>query len=135
MSAAEASDAGQKSMEHMQGLLLACSAKEDVFRKEIAETYDDPKAPLTPLDRGDPAVLASFSKEKCDALLRVSRVMERGSVRRYITTGGTHTHLTRHSQTIRALAIIRGHLESIGRSEASTTNSVPNAKRNSRPTT
>ena len=68
ISAAEASDAGQKSMEHMQGLLLACSAKEDVFRKEIAETYDDPKAPLTPLDRGDPAVLASFSKEKCDAL-------------------------------------------------------------------
>jgi imidazolonepropionase-like amidohydrolase len=66
--AAEASDAGQKSMEHMQGLLLACSAKEDAFRKEIAETYDEPKAALTPLDRGDPAVLASFSKEKCDAL-------------------------------------------------------------------
>ena len=68
ISAAEASDAGQKSMEHMQGLLLACSANEDGFRKTIAETYDDPKAPLTPLDRGDPAVLASFSKEKCDAL-------------------------------------------------------------------
>lgn len=68
ISAAEASDAGQKSMEHMQGLLLACSAKENAFRTEIAETYDDPKAALTPLSRGDPAVLASFSKAKCDAL-------------------------------------------------------------------
>jgi hypothetical protein len=68
ISAAEVSDAGQKSIEHMQGLLLACSANEDAFRKEIAANYDDPKASLTPLDRGDPAVLASFSKEKCDAL-------------------------------------------------------------------
>ena len=68
ISAAEASDAGQKSIEHMQNLLLACSTNEAAFRKTIAETYDDPKAALTPLDRGDPAVLASFSKEKCDAL-------------------------------------------------------------------
>jgi len=52
----------------VKGLLLGCSTNEDAFRKEINETYDDPKAPLTPLDRGDPAVLASFSKEKCDAL-------------------------------------------------------------------
>jgi len=68
VSAAEASDAGQKSIEHMQGIQLSCSANEETFRKEITETYDDPKAPLTPLDRGDPAVLASFSREKCAAL-------------------------------------------------------------------
>jgi hypothetical protein len=68
ISAAEASDAGQKSVEHMKGILLSCSTNEDAFRKEIAKTYDDPKAPLTPLDSGDPAVLASFSKEKCALL-------------------------------------------------------------------
>jgi hypothetical protein len=68
ISAAEASDAGQKSVEHMIGILLSCSTNEDAFRREIAETYDDPNAPLTPLVRGDPAVLASFSKEKCALL-------------------------------------------------------------------
>jgi imidazolonepropionase-like amidohydrolase len=68
ISAAEASDAGQKSIEHMKGILLSCSAQEDAFMKEIAETYDVPNAPLTPLDRGDPAVLESFSEEKCAAL-------------------------------------------------------------------
>ena len=68
ISAAEASDAGQKSIEHMKGILLSCSTNEEVFRKEIDENYDDPKARLAPLDRGDPAVLATFSKEKCDAL-------------------------------------------------------------------
>ena len=70
ISASEASDAGQKSMEHMQGLLLSCSTNEEAFRKEIAATYNDPKAPLTPLDRGDPSVLALFSQEKCEALFR-----------------------------------------------------------------
>ena len=68
LSTQEVSDAGQKSIEHMTGIMLSCSANEATFRKEISETYDDPKAPLTPLDRGDPAVLASFSKEKCRLL-------------------------------------------------------------------
>ncbi len=68
ITAAEASDAGQKSVEHMIGILLSCSTNEDAFRREVAETYDDPNAPVTPLVRGDPAVLASFSKEKCALL-------------------------------------------------------------------
>ena len=71
VSAAEASNAGQKSIEHMKGILLSCSTNEEAFRKEIDETYDDPNAPLTPLDRGDPAVLASFGREKCDALFKL----------------------------------------------------------------
>jgi putative CocE/NonD family hydrolase len=37
VSAAEASDAGQKSMEHLYGLSLACSSKEDEIRKTIVE--------------------------------------------------------------------------------------------------
>src|SRR2546425_5487742 len=52
----------------MIGILLSCSTNEDAFRREIAETYDDPNAPVTPLVRGDPGVLASFSKEKCALL-------------------------------------------------------------------
>src|SRR5215212_6277368 len=34
VSAAEASDAGQKSIEHLSGVLVACSAKEEVLRRE-----------------------------------------------------------------------------------------------------
>lgn len=50
---AEASDAGQKSIEHMNGILLACSAHEEEIKKrgnvnqstaEIIDTYDDGKA-------------------------------------------------------------------------------------------
>ncbi len=35
ITAAEASDAGQKSIEHLTGILLACSAREDEIRKEV----------------------------------------------------------------------------------------------------
>src|SRR5262249_50080459 len=33
---AEASDAGQKSIEHLTGILMACSSREDELRKELA---------------------------------------------------------------------------------------------------
>ena len=36
VSAAEASDAGQKSIEHLTGVLLACSSREDEFRAQLA---------------------------------------------------------------------------------------------------
>jgi imidazolonepropionase-like amidohydrolase len=38
VSAAEASDAGQKSMEHLYGVWVACSAKEKELRKEAVDT-------------------------------------------------------------------------------------------------
>jgi hypothetical protein len=50
---AEASDAGQKSIEHMNGILLACSTREDEIKQrgnvnqsigEIVDTYSDQKA-------------------------------------------------------------------------------------------
>jgi len=60
VSAAEASDAGQKSIEHLTGILLACSSREAEFRrigtvklyetnlvnylKSLMETYDEKKA-------------------------------------------------------------------------------------------
>jgi hypothetical protein len=40
VTAAEASDAGQKSIEHLTGVLTACSSKQDELRKERAEVRD-----------------------------------------------------------------------------------------------
>ena len=37
ITAAEASDVGQKSIEHLDGILLNCSSQEEALRKEIAE--------------------------------------------------------------------------------------------------
>lgn len=68
LSSAQASDAGQKSLEHMYNLPLDCSTREDEFRKEIAAKYDDPKADLPELDSGNAEVIASFSAPKCAAL-------------------------------------------------------------------
>jgi dipeptidyl aminopeptidase/acylaminoacyl peptidase/imidazolonepropionase-like amidohydrolase len=42
VSAAEASDAGQKSIEHLDGLLFACSSQEDALRKEFLLPLDRP---------------------------------------------------------------------------------------------
>ena len=56
ISASEASDVGQKSLEHLSGIILACSTSEEKFRKElvddkmqpdgkeILDTYSDQKA-------------------------------------------------------------------------------------------
>jgi imidazolonepropionase-like amidohydrolase len=41
VSAAEASDAGQKSMEHLYGILLCCSSQEDKLRKQLEVTIGD----------------------------------------------------------------------------------------------
>jgi hypothetical protein len=68
VSAAQASDAGQKSLEHMYNFPLDCSTREDEFRKDIAARYDDPKADLPQLLSGNAEVLASYSRQKCMAL-------------------------------------------------------------------
>ena len=68
VSSAQASDAGQKSLEHMYNLPLDCSTREEEFRKEIAAKYDDPKAELPHLSSGNAEVIASFSGPKCAAL-------------------------------------------------------------------
>lgn len=68
LSSAQASDAGQKSLEHMYNLPLDCSTREDEFRKEIAAKFDDPKAELPQLTSGNAEVIASFSRQKCAAL-------------------------------------------------------------------
>jgi hypothetical protein len=76
VSAAEASDAGQKSMEHLLGVLYACSSLEAVLRKEAAAAVarsgitvfvqEEIRAQIKTLDTYDPAkaeaLFARFAK-------------------------------------------------------------------------
>lgn len=68
VSAAEVSDAGQKSMEHLDGIMLACSTEEEALRKEIAQGYAERRETIDPLTRGNPRVLNTYSQEKCATL-------------------------------------------------------------------
>jgi imidazolonepropionase-like amidohydrolase len=73
VSAMEASDAGQKSIEHMTGVLAACSTREEELRKGRAEAWaklprgktSPDRASLRPLNR---LMLDTFSPEKANAL-------------------------------------------------------------------
>jgi imidazolonepropionase-like amidohydrolase len=47
VSAAEAADAGQKSLEHLSGVSLACSSREAELRQRLLATVQDPNAPTT----------------------------------------------------------------------------------------
>jgi imidazolonepropionase-like amidohydrolase len=70
VSAAEASDLGQKSIEHLTGVELACSDREDELRREAVATLsrsDNPSA-MELLGRIDARAADSFSDEKARAL-------------------------------------------------------------------
>jgi imidazolonepropionase-like amidohydrolase len=71
VSPAEAADAGQKSIEHLTGVLIACSSEEAEIRRTIATRPPDAasSAPRVERDTGARA-LATFSREKCEALAR-----------------------------------------------------------------
>ncbi len=66
ISAIEASDAGQKSGEHLTGILLACSTDEAHLRSETLALHED-KATMSRKEI-DEKLLATFSKAKADAL-------------------------------------------------------------------
>src|SRR5262245_51712932 len=70
MSAAEASDLGQKSMEHLFGILMACSADEEKLRKEELEGMEklDNTALRGLVWRIQAKALDSYSDEKAKAL-------------------------------------------------------------------
>ena len=73
VSAAEASDAGQRSIEHLTGILAACSTREEELRKSFVDAYSNPPqgrrlprpAQTRPLNR---MMLETFSREKAAAL-------------------------------------------------------------------
>ncbi|MFN6963538.1 MAG: amidohydrolase family protein [Pyrinomonadaceae bacterium] len=76
VTAAEASDAGQKSMEHLYGILESCSANEAEVRKEVEQAANNPDtwsawgAIVRTTDRlyGRQAREKTYSKAKCAAL-------------------------------------------------------------------
>jgi imidazolonepropionase-like amidohydrolase len=70
ISAAEASDLGQKSMEHLYGILLACSTDEERLRKEEVESMEklDNAAIRELLGRIQVKALDSYNDEKAKAL-------------------------------------------------------------------
>ena len=75
VSASEASDAGQKSIEHLEGIFLACSAVEPELRKNIGEAIKDAKdaeqvktSLLRVLNETEIRAFETFSQEKAAAL-------------------------------------------------------------------
>jgi imidazolonepropionase-like amidohydrolase len=73
VSAGEASDAGQKSIEHLTGILAACSSREAELRKGFEDAYSNPPpgqrlpspARTRPLTR---MMLETFNSEKASTL-------------------------------------------------------------------
>jgi imidazolonepropionase-like amidohydrolase len=72
VSAAEASDAGQKSIEHLTGVLLGCSTKEAELAEEARQIIAKSETPMNEFMRISRAqserLLASYSEEKAKAL-------------------------------------------------------------------
>ena len=70
VSAAEASDLGQKSMEHLYGILLACSTEEDKLRKDVVDamTKLDIKEIRPFMGRIHSKALETYSEKKAQAL-------------------------------------------------------------------
>ncbi len=71
ISAAEASDAGQRSIEHLSGILVASSTEEPALRKELMEVMPTADLLLTYRSRRhiETESLATFSKNKAATLL------------------------------------------------------------------
>lgn len=73
VSLSEASDAGQKSVEHLTGALLAASSREDEFRKEIVQAMsgDNPYSATSALTRRlSKEIRESYDPVKAPALYR-----------------------------------------------------------------
>ena len=69
VSAAEASEAGQRSIEHNSGVLMACSTREAELRKENTEEVDKVGIPLVLMHlRAKAKARETFSDQKAMAL-------------------------------------------------------------------
>lgn len=66
VSAAEAADAGQKSIEHLNNVLLAASSREDELRRERLAAVSEPSRVMV---RQNAAIVESYSDKKGRALL------------------------------------------------------------------
>ncbi|HKG15887.1 MAG TPA: amidohydrolase family protein [Pyrinomonadaceae bacterium] len=77
VSAAEASDAGQKSIEHLSGVIVACSAKEEGLRKESEARLRAEGIRRDTATLEQAAALDSFDEKKAAALF--SRFVRNGT--------------------------------------------------------
>lgn len=75
VTAAEASDAGQKSIEHLEGIFLACSAEEPELRKTLEKASSDAKdidqirtSLVRVLNQTEERAVETYSQEKAAAL-------------------------------------------------------------------
>jgi imidazolonepropionase-like amidohydrolase len=69
VTAAEASDAGQKSIEHLNGILLACSSAEENLTKELGVARKDPRKPdRVLLRRINEQLMDTYDPKKAAAL-------------------------------------------------------------------
>jgi imidazolonepropionase-like amidohydrolase len=71
VSAAEASDAGQRAIEHLSGVLRSCSTREENLRVEMEQAIaeHDRNVLLAALRNTSMAALATYDDEKCAALI------------------------------------------------------------------
>ena len=74
LSAAEASDAGQKTIEHLFGLILACAAQEESLRPKLADAAANVDkefaAHMELFIRNESEPLASYDQRKADTLFK-----------------------------------------------------------------
>jgi hypothetical protein len=129
VSAAAVSDAGQKSMEHLDGIMLACSTEEEKFRKRSPAATSSGKRLSSHSCAGIPACSPHTARRNAPRYLLDSSGTERGRSRRSITNGVTPTPSIRYSRRTRASAITRNHSESIGEASAFETRNSRNASR------
>ena len=67
----EASDAGQKSIEHLTGVAIACSSEEDAMRLDAAAVTPSAAGTVAEFEHAmSKRVLSTFNAEKCAALAR-----------------------------------------------------------------
>ncbi|HYM01196.1 MAG TPA: amidohydrolase family protein [Blastocatellia bacterium] len=72
VSAAEVSNAGQKSIEHLTGVLVACSSKEAEFRKRFVDAGENGAMSPSELSRRVTVeALDSYDSKKADALFKL----------------------------------------------------------------
>ena len=76
ISPAEASDAGQKSIEHLTQIWPACSTKRPVVAREVTEAHPEHSARAG--DSTDSAEIGEYDQQKAEALFWYSFVMGRG---------------------------------------------------------
>ena len=107
VTAIEAADSGQKSLEHTSGILISCSAREDSIRRELSFAHErgDFEATL-PGQRSEFAAVNSYDRARCLALAEHLRSRGTWLVPTLVTQRkqGTHAYLDADDQAFQYMA-------------------------------